>query len=192
MSSPLILGTFTFSTDDLPDKIEMGGQQIVSIYQYPGGVKDVQVFGALDDPIQLTGTFNYSAQSKVKSVDKMFKAGGTHTLKVGSFKSVLGIITKFKPVYRSAYAIDYTIEFEPLKSSFTSSAHTTSIPNKPVSTSPKSNKPAPRRVYTVVKGDSLWKIAKKYYGSGTQYPHIMTANKLKTTLIKPGQKLVIP
>ncbi len=49
--------------------------------------------------------------------------------------------------------------------------------------------------YTVVKGDSLWAIAKKYYGDGAQYGKIYNANKDKIknpSLIYPGQNLVIP
>lgn len=49
--------------------------------------------------------------------------------------------------------------------------------------------------YTVVKGDCLWNIAKKYYGNGSQYTKIYNANKDKIknpNLIYPGQVLVIP
>jgi nucleoid-associated protein YgaU len=50
--------------------------------------------------------------------------------------------------------------------------------------------------YTVVKGDSLWKIAQRQYGNGSKWPTIYNANKSvigkNPNLIKPGQKLVIP
>lgn len=50
-------------------------------------------------------------------------------------------------------------------------------------------------IYVVVKGDSLWKIAKKFYGSGAQNTRIYNANKDKIknpNLIYPGQVLTIP
>ena len=51
------------------------------------------------------------------------------------------------------------------------------------------------RTYTVVSGDCLWNIAKKYYGDGSKYTTIYNANKDKIkdpALIYPGQVLVIP
>lgn len=52
------------------------------------------------------------------------------------------------------------------------------------------------QTYTVVKGDCLWNIAKKYYGSGSKYTVIYNANKSviggNPNLIYPGQVLTIP
>ncbi|WHE87279.1 LysM peptidoglycan-binding domain-containing protein [Lachnoanaerobaculum gingivalis] len=44
-----------------------------------------------------------------------------------------------------------------------------------------------KRTHTVKKGDCLWKIAKSYYGSGSQYPKIVEANK---DLIKDPNKIL--
>ena len=49
--------------------------------------------------------------------------------------------------------------------------------------------------YTVQKGDCLWNISKKFYGTGTKYKEIASANADKITrpnLILPGQVLTIP
>ncbi len=52
------------------------------------------------------------------------------------------------------------------------------------------------RTYTVVKGDCLWNIAKKYYGDGSKYTVIYEANKSiigsNPNLIYPGQVFTIP
>ena len=61
-------------------------------------------------------------------------------------------------------------------------------PPRPVS------KPTPR-TYTVVRGDCLWNIAKRFYGNGSQYMKIYNANRdkiKKPNLIYPGQVFVIP
>jgi LysM repeat protein len=52
-----------------------------------------------------------------------------------------------------------------------------------------------QKYHTVVKGESLWRIAKKYYGKGQDFSKIYEANKDKISkpdLIYPGQKLVLP
>lgn len=63
------------------------------------------------------------------------------------------------------------------------------------------NSPAPAtaQTYTVVKGDCLWAIARKFYGDGAKYPVIYEANKSlidgnggSPNLIHPGQVLTIP
>ena len=43
--------------------------------------------------------------------------------------------------------------------------------------------------YTVKKGDTLWDLAKKYYGNGNQYPKIKSLNGLTSDTIYAGQKL---
>lgn len=51
------------------------------------------------------------------------------------------------------------------------------------------------KTYTVKKGDTLWGIAKKYYGDGAKYTRIYEANKGKIknpNLIYPGQVFTIP
>jgi nucleoid-associated protein YgaU len=64
------------------------------------------------------------------------------------------------------------------------------------STAPKAPQPAPEAErYTVAKGDSLSKIAKKYYGDASQWRRIFEANRDQIEdpdLIQPGWKLMIP
>jgi len=49
--------------------------------------------------------------------------------------------------------------------------------------------------YEIQKGDSLWKIAKTFYGDGNKYTEIFEANReviKDPDLIFPGQKIRIP
>ena len=76
------------------------------------------------------------------------------------------------------------------------STTTTSTPSTP----PKTDKPVvtptvQTRTYTIKKGDTLWAIAKKYYGKGSEYPKIFNANKdiiKDPNKIYPGQVIKIP
>ena len=50
-----------------------------------------------------------------------------------------------------------------------------------------------KRIYTVVSGDTLWAIAERFYGDGSQYPKIASANGIANPdLIMVGQVLTIP
>lgn len=66
-------------------------------------------------------------------------------------------------------------------------------PSREEETSPS---PSETRTYTVVKGDCLWTIAKRFYGDGSKYSVIYNANKDvvggSPNRIYPGQILVIP
>ncbi|QBL97921.1 LysM domain/BON superfamily protein [Exiguobacterium phage vB_EauM-23] len=56
------------------------------------------------------------------------------------------------------------------------------------------NKQGSKRYYTVKRGDTLWAIAKKYYGK-PDYARIFNANRniiKNANLIYPGQRLLIP
>lgn len=65
--------------------------------------------------------------------------------------------------------------------------------NKGIGQTPTTTPTESNKYYVVQKGDTLWAIAKKYYGNGNQYPKIVKANNIKNPdLIYPGQKLLIP
>lgn len=66
---------------------------------------------------------------------------------------------------------------------------------KPVREQTKSPAPKQEKTYPVEKGDTLWGIAKKFYGNGSKYTKIYEANKDKIknpNLIYVGQVLTIP
>lgn len=66
------------------------------------------------------------------------------------------------------------------------SGGTAALPQRPDS------RPAETR-YTVVKGDSLWAIARRFLGSGSRYPEIARLNQIpNSNLIYPGQVLRLP
>jgi Uncharacterized protein containing LysM domain len=133
----------------------------------------------------------------VKLFDK-YKANGT-PLQLVATDSPINMpvyISEFDVTLKASYGWDYSIEFVQRKSIQIAvmSGNASSS-----GTTDKSKSKAPARVskkmttYTVKKGDSLWKIAEKYLGSGARYTDICVANKIKSnTTIHPGQILIIP
>ena len=79
-----------------------------------------------------------------------------------------------------------------------STTPTPAVPAEPDRTHPVEPQPATPVAggsYVVVKGDSLWKISQKFYGTGTKYDLIYDANRDKIrnpNAIFIGQELVIP
>jgi LysM repeat protein len=63
-------------------------------------------------------------------------------------------------------------------------------------TAARQEPPLAGTTYTVVRGDTLWAIAKRFYGSGSKWSTIYESNRgvigSNPNLIKPGQVLVIP
>ena len=90
------------------------------------------------------------------------------------------------------------IEYKEIKLNKTTSADNS---NNNTTDRTTENAPTPtgeNKTHKVVKGDSLWAIAQKYYGDGSQYPKIKEANKDKYTslnnnnIIYSNWELVIP
>ncbi len=78
----------------------------------------------------------------------------------------------------------------------TASKSVNSINNVSSSTVPERPSPPAAKTYTVVAGDCLWKIAQRFYGSGSLYTKIYEVNKevigSNPNSIYAGQVLTIP
>lgn len=117
------------------------------------------------------------------------------TLKgLGSKLSGLYFVNQVKHTFKpSGYtqSLDLTREWkgESMKNGTTKTPTPKPTTTKPVTPTVKT------KTYTIKKGDTLWAIAKKYYGNGSQYTKIYNANKDKIknpNLIYPGQVIKIP
>lgn len=61
---------------------------------------------------------------------------------------------------------------------------------KPRASQARASKSATK--YTVRKGDSLWAIAQKHYGDPQKWKLVADYNRLQSTTIYPGEKLLLP
>jgi nucleoid-associated protein YgaU len=105
---------------------------------------------------------------------------------------------QFKESSKNGFDLTYTLKLKQWRD------YGTKVTALPIGTGTKAATPTSTRqsgpspsqaTYTVVKGDNLWNIAKKYYGNGSKYTAIYNANKDKIqnpNLIYPGQVLSLP
>ena len=103
---------------------------------------------------------------------------------------------------KNGFDVNVEVKLKQYRDYGTKTVNVTIKQSKPVATvqntRPAESSPAPKvtaKSYTVAKGDTLWAIAKKYYGDGSKYTKIFEANKgvLKNpNVIYVGQVLTIP
>lgn len=148
---------------------------------------------------------------KLKTGEKPFQFIVTRTLPNGKllFDTNMKVSLEsydIKEDAKEGFDVVVSVKLKQYKDYGTKICNVTSTSTNNASTKPKvsletkrpaENSPAPstNKTYTVVKGDCLWNIAKKFYGNGSKYTVIYEANKSKIknpNLIYPGQVLTIP
>lgn len=100
---------------------------------------------------------------------------------------------------KEGFDVSVSIKLKQYREYATKTMEITIKQERPVATQtqtrPVDNSNNTSKSYTVVKGDCLWKIAKKFYGVGSRWTEIYNANKSKIknpNLIYPGQVFAIP
>ncbi len=138
------------------------------------GTKVLPSYGGSVTPVTPTGNLKYKIGDKVKFTGTLYRdsygngAGQTR-------KNLDAVIYLTNPKGTCPYNINKGLGW--VKESALTSATTV-----------KDN-----TYYTVVRGDTLWGIAKKFYGNGSRYPEIAKANNISNPdIIHTGQVLLIP
>lgn len=112
----------------------------------------------------------------------------------------LRIIATGTPINHDVYLTDYTVDYESGYGDYKYSIEfeqkreikitSTKVAKKATSSSSGSSSSNNKRTHTVKRGDTLWALARKYYGSGPKYTTIYNANKtiIEQTAKKYGKK----
>lgn len=109
MTTNLTLGPITFATYEIPQKINFGGSQALSIKQLVGGQRIVDAMGRVDDDITWSGLFfGSTANFRAKFLDQM-RVGGLPWVLTWSIYNYSVVIKDFRPSFERTYQIPYTI-----------------------------------------------------------------------------------
>lgn len=199
--------TITFYVDELPEKLNLGGEQTLAVRQFPGGGVDIQTLGAIDDEIKWSGIFWFeSALDRALILDTMRTNGYPLDLTLGTIARKV-VISKFTYDYMNDYYIPYSITLQPYNpyglngtyngvdetSGTTASTASSTTATTTASVTATTATPQTQKNYTFTSGDTLWKLAVAYYGDGTQWSKIADANNIADpTNIAIGTIVTIP
>ena len=140
---------------------------------------------------------NTPAKTIVSSLES-YHQKGKYIKYVGRNSMSNALITRFDTGYTNQIAGGCTFSMEIKQVRIAKAAYVAKgnkVTGKQTQVTKKTTTTTKKRYHTVKKGDTLWGIAKKYYGNGAQYKKIYNANKSKIknpNLIYVGQKFLIP
>lgn len=169
----------------------------------PVGLRWDSFFPAVWDPSYCNYRPVEKPSTSVRRIEKWLGRGTGGPIKptpvravvTGTYFSRLMVVTEFSTEFRGGEPGD--VYFQISLQSWRQQSIRVRTPTP--AANPPGQRPTPptsNRTHTVKRGDTLWAIAKKYYGDGSRWPTIYNANKAviggNPNLIKPGQVLVIP
>lgn len=137
-----------------------------------------------------SGGLLFDTNIKVSVEDYTIEENATNGLDV----SVEVKLKQYRDYSTKTVTISSTVTHNDTKDTTTKKTTTTQKTAVVKQTRETTNAPS-TKTYTVKKGDTLWGIAKKYYGNGAKYTQIYNANKGKIknpNLIYVGQVFTIP
>jgi hypothetical protein len=157
---PLILGSVVFTAFEIPERINFGGTQKMTVHTLPGGERVIDVMGREEDAPTWSGIFlGNGAMDRAKQIDVIRAAGNVQQLSWGTL-SYSVVVKSFQPDYKFAYHIPYKIVCEVLRDNATpipdnSVTPEQAVPND-VSTASSAVPPdAPQNASASIKAETL-------------------------------------
>ena len=112
LKNPKTLEFFSFARYEIPQTINFGGDQRMTVHERVGGSRVVDVMGATQDNIEWSGHFVGSqGVARAKYLDGLRKGGKKWILSWGQFRFEV-VIKSFKCDFHQFYRLTYKISFE--------------------------------------------------------------------------------
>jgi len=109
MTTFLTLGPITFANFEIPQRINFGGTQALSVKQLVGGARIIDVMGRIDDDITWSGLFfGETAMYRAQYLDSLRVQGAPLPLTFSSFNYSV-VIKDFACSFERTYQIPYKI-----------------------------------------------------------------------------------
>ncbi len=109
MAVSLRLGEVTFQNYEVPERINFGGDQALSVFGFIGGKREVHAMGRVDDDISWSGLFfGSTATERAQFIDQMRNLGKAIPLTWSQF-NYLVVIKSFKCSFQMSVHIPYSI-----------------------------------------------------------------------------------
>lgn len=109
MATFLTLGQVTFANFEIPENINFGGSQALSVKQLVGGKRIIDAMGRVDDDITWSGLlFTSTASFRALFLDNLRISGAPTVLTFGLF-SFSVVVKEFKASFERFYQIPYSI-----------------------------------------------------------------------------------
>jgi hypothetical protein len=111
-SGAVTLGTITFTSWEVPQKITFGGKQRLAIHKLPGGIRVIDAMGRDDMPLSWSGIIQGAgATARAQQIDALRIAGKQVPLTWGGLSYTV-VIASFEVDFTKPYWMPYRISCE--------------------------------------------------------------------------------
>ncbi len=195
----VFLGDMELNTSEKPDYVQHGGGQHLAINEFPGGNVSVQFFGSKYREIAWSGWIEgEDAYDRMIQIGKMRQKGEPIVFKTEKYSCNV-VIKEYLPDHRTNNFIPFSITLQKLigpskkREEFDMVEKISERLLEVAKTD--GDKEQKNKGYTIQHGDTLSKIALKFYGNANAYDKLYQDNrdvlKKGPHMIDPGQRLVI-